>query len=147
MATRFGTIIATRRLAQASSKQPVTVELGRPRRRRTGEWACPYRIRGLVKDRSGLAYGVDSVQALHLALEAIRLDLEPFRAQLTWFRGEPGELFLPRYVPYYFGEAFALKLGKLIDEELRRENRRIRERTRRRSQKRKAKGRSRGAAA
>ena len=130
MPIRFGTVVAARHLVTVDDERPVTVELGVPRRRRTGEWACPYRIRGLGRARSRQAFGEDSIQALHLALELVRLELEPFRAQLAWADGEPGELFFPRYVPYYFGERFARKLGDMLDREIHREGQRRRKRQR-----------------
>jgi hypothetical protein len=89
---------------------------------------------------------MDSVQALHLALEAIRLDLEPHEQQLT-MSDEPGDLFLPQYVPYYYGTKFAKHLGAMIEAELHREGRRIRARVRRRDQKRRRGRHRRGAAA
>lgn len=146
-ADRLGTIVATRRLARGSKQRPVLVRLGKPRHRRTGEWACPYRIQGVGSGRTRQVFGEDAVQALQLALEAIRLELEPFRHELTCFGGEPGELFFPRYVPYSFGQRFADRLGALLDDELRREARRIRERARRRSKRRKRSRESRGAPA
>jgi hypothetical protein len=130
MPIRLGPAIAERRLVHVDDKRPVTVELGKPRRRRTGEWACPYRIRGLGRVRTRQAFGEDSIQALHLALELVRLELEPFRVQLGLADGEPGELFFPRYVPYYLGEKFARKLGDMMDREIHREGQRRRRRNR-----------------
>jgi hypothetical protein len=141
VAQRLGTIIAKRTLKRVDLPGSVLIQVGIPRRRRTGEWACPYQIVGLEEERVRRALGEDSIQALHLALEGIRMDLKPFESQLTW-TGQPGDLFLPEYVPYSYGTKFAKQLSALIQEEVRREGRRIQQRFRRRNQRRKGRGRS-----
>ena len=82
---KLGMVIARRELAKGrSSKASVTVEVGRPRRNPGGaDWLCPYRILGGGDDSVRAAYGVDAVQALHLAEKAVaaRLDAEP---RLRW---------------------------------------------------------------
>jgi hypothetical protein len=146
MAQRLGTIVATRKLKRLDRRGSVLIRVGLPRRRRTGEWACPYQLTGLADERIRRVLGEDSIQALHLALEAIRMDLKPFEKQLTW-TGAPGDLFLPEYVPYYYGTKFAEHLSTVIEEEMRQEGRRIQQRARRRGLKRKGTRGSRGAAA
>jgi hypothetical protein len=76
MDTTFKSPIAIRHLARTDTGAAVTVQLGRPRRRRTGEFECPYRVRGLGRAKIGRALGEDSVQALQLAFEAVRLELD-----------------------------------------------------------------------
>ena len=78
MATQLGPVIARRELVRVGSRRPVVVEIGKPRRRPTGEWACPYRIGGLGRSGVKQAYGEDAVQALQLALDGVRAHLEPF---------------------------------------------------------------------
>ena len=90
--------IATRRLTLVPGGRPVDVELDAPVRRRSGEWACAYRIRGIGRVRAGRALGEDSLQALQLALVAVRQALEPFADRRTW-TGETGELGLPEPIP------------------------------------------------
>jgi hypothetical protein len=116
--------IAARRLALVPSGRPVLVELVAPRERREGSWDCAYRIRGLGRMRAGRALGEDSLQALQLALEAVRRELEPFGARLTW-TGEAGELGLPASVPDYFGGAFRRRVERLVQLEAERETRRL----------------------
>lgn len=121
-----GTIIATRRLTLLPGGRPVLVELDAPLPRRSGEWACAYRIRGIGRVRSGRALGEDGVQALQLALAALRQALEPFAAQLTW-AGEPGELGLPEAIPDYFGGEFRRRLERLVRLETEREAERLKD--------------------
>ena len=122
--SRFKLAIATRRLERMDTGAAVTVQLGRPRGRRPGEFECPYRVRGLGPVKVGRAFGEDSVQALQLAFEAVRLELEPYAAILTW-DGEPGETGFPQYVPYAFGGRFRKRLETLVTREIEREARRL----------------------
>jgi hypothetical protein len=82
---KLGIVIARRDLAKGRSTKPsVTVQIGRPRRDPDGpDWLCPYRILGGEDDSVRAAYGVDAVQALHLAENAVaaRLDAHP---RLRW---------------------------------------------------------------
>jgi hypothetical protein len=114
----LGPVIARRELARVGSSRPVMVEIGKPRRRRTGEWACPYRIRGLGHAAVKHAYGEDAVQALQLAFDGVRVHLEPHGTRLSWV-GEAGFTGFPRFVPYSFGRAFSRRVERFIERELR----------------------------
>ena len=116
----------SRRFALLPGKQAVTLEVEAPRERRGGGWACAYRIRGLGRQRKGRALGDDGLQALQLALGAVRRELEPFASRLTW-SGEPGELGLPECVPDYFGGEFRRRLEALVRRESEAEERRLRQ--------------------
>jgi len=117
-------MIASRRLTLVPGGRPVDVELDAPVRRRTGGWACAYRIRGIGRVRAGRALGEDSLQALQQAVAAVRQALEPFAAQLTW-TGETGELGLPEPIPDYFGGEFRRRLERLVRQETEREAARL----------------------
>jgi hypothetical protein len=125
------TPIATRRLARTDTGAAVIVELGRPRARRTGEFECAYRVRGLGRVRIGRALGEDSAQALQLAFEAVRLELDPQQAVLSWY-GVPGETGFHQYVPYLFGSRFRKRLEAMLGREIEREMRRLKHRCRER---------------
>jgi hypothetical protein len=84
----LGQVIATRVLALGGGAQ-VTIRLGRPERFSDSEdYYCPYEIRGMDAQHARYAGGVDSVQALDLALKAIGAILYTSREcqakQLTW---------------------------------------------------------------
>lgn len=117
--SRFEAPIATRELVRTDTGATVVVQLGCPRRRRTGECECPYRVQGLGKVKTGRAFGEDSMQALQLAFEAVRLELEPHAAILTWY-GQPGETGFPQYVPWVFGVPFRTRLEAIINREVER---------------------------
>src|SRR5688572_20004641 len=126
--SRFKSPIATRHLARTDSGAAVTVQLGHPRARRTGEFECPYRVRGLGRVKVGRALGEDSAQALQLAFEAVRLELDPHAAALSWY-GAPGETGFPQYVPYSFGSRFRKRLEAMLSREIQREVRRLKRRS------------------
>jgi hypothetical protein len=117
--------LVSRRLSLLPGRQPVILELAAPRERRSGEWICVYRIRGLGRARLGRAAGDDGLHALQLALSAARRELEPFSPRLTW-AGEPGELGLPESVPDYFGGEFRRRVEALVRREGEAEARRLR---------------------
>ena len=127
--TTFKSPIATRYLARADTGAAVIVQLGLQRRCRTGEFECPYRVRGLGRAKIGRALGEDSVQALQLAFEALRLELEPHATILTWYGGEPGEIGFPQYVPYALGGRFRKRLEAQLSREIVREARRLERRS------------------
>ncbi len=119
-----GTMIATRRLMLVPSGRPVVLEIDAPVPRRSGEWTCAYRIRGIGRTRAGRVSGGDGIQALQLAFAGLRQALEPFAATLTW-TGESGELGLPEPIPDYFGGEFRRRLERLVRQETEREARRL----------------------
>jgi hypothetical protein len=126
----FGQVIASRQLTRLDGKPPLVVEIGVPRRRRTGEWECPHRIRGL-RLKAGArrrALGEDAVQALEIVSQAIWRELEPYESELSW-TGEPGATGFYRYFPnYLFGPAFATRVEAAIDREVHKEYLRLKRR-------------------
>ncbi len=126
----FGQVIASRQLTRLNGKPPLVVEIGVPRRRRTGEWECPYRIRGLrLRPGTGRrALAEDAAQALELVSQAIWRELEPYELELSWV-GEPGATGFYRYFPnYLFGPAFAKRVEAAIDREVHKECLRLKRR-------------------
>lgn len=124
---RFGTILAERRLVDQASGAVVRVSLGAPRPGRDGaDWECPFRIRGAGVSRLEFGYGVDSMQALTVALDGIRALLDESGLALGWKVG-PGrhdifseETGFARQIPIGFGAAFRRRLERLLDRELQR---------------------------
>jgi hypothetical protein len=111
-------VIAKWDLSQADSGNPVTIEIGVPRRRRVGEWACPYRITGLGSKRIRYCFGFDAIQALQIVNQAIWRDLEPYEEKLSWV-GEPGDTGFFRYYPAtLLGVKHANQVEAAIDREI-----------------------------
>ena len=112
-------VIATRRirLTRGRKASTLTVKIGRPRRVRTGEWACPYWISGLGDRITHKVRGIDAVQALVLALEAVRLELKKFGGRISW-PGERGGGEFPQYVPTEWGPETTDRIEKFIRREL-----------------------------
>lgn len=71
----IGTVIAQRHLL-LDGVQSVLVRIGMPKRRAgSDDWYCPYQTEGIGSGRIGISYGVDSVQALVLALSMVGAEL------------------------------------------------------------------------
>jgi hypothetical protein len=117
--------VAQRRLTLLPGGQAVTVELDRPREGRAG-WGCIYRVRGLGRVRQGRVSGQDGVEALQLALVAVRRELEPFADRLAW-TGQPGELGFPEPIPDCFGSDFRRRLEGMVHLATEEEARRLRD--------------------
>ena len=73
-------VIAERTLAlrTAGAEADVRVRLGRPRpdpASAHGDWLCPVEIHGPARRRGLVAHGVDSFQALLLAVQMLNIEL------------------------------------------------------------------------
>lgn len=127
---RIGRVMAVRRLRQARTRRAVTLKIGQPRR--TGDnWLVPVEIGGLGRRETRYIYGVDGVQALVLAVEFLRIRLGTVEPPLAWLDGPPGDLGLPRYLPWLGVSGLTARLGRLVDAEVERFAR-VLERTHRR---------------
>ncbi|MFY0527226.1 DUF6968 family protein [Archangium gephyra] len=115
----LGTVIAERTLTVGGQgDSSVRIRIGKPRKdRATGDYFCPYSLEGLGDRTVREAWGMDSMQALQNALQAIRLGLTPHAKALSWAGGQDGWLGFPKVIPDLFGPAFTLRLEKLVDRE------------------------------
>lgn len=115
----LGTVIAERTLTVGGQRgSSARIRIGKPRKdRATGDYFCPYTLEGLGDRKVHEAWGVDSIQALQNALQAIRLELTPHASTLSWAGGEDGWLGFPKMIPDLFGPTFSLRLEKLVDRE------------------------------
>ena len=112
------TAVAAERLLQfvptSGPSLQITVRLGVPRRDRkhvNGDWVCPYDITGFQSPRRRWSFGIDSVQALTLALHIIPAELGRLAklaggGQFT-FLGEQG---------ISFADGCGLLLNGLVDQ-------------------------------
>jgi len=119
--TEIGQIIASRELTDAKDpKRRIIVSLGLPRRVRLGQWQCPVRIDGLnPKPISRLVSGVDSLQALLLAFQYLRLTLKDSHRRLACAdEGIPRSAGdIPLQVSTSLGEEFEERIEQLIERE------------------------------
>jgi hypothetical protein len=101
-----------------SRESTVRVRLGRPRRdRSSGDYFCPFAIEGLEEDTVHQAWGMDSMQALQSAMQAIRLVLAPHTKRLRWDGREQGSLGFPMAIPEIFGVRFSRRLERMVEQE------------------------------
>lgn len=89
---------------------------------------CPFQIAGIGRSRVEHAFGLDAIQALQIALQGIRVQLEGHAKGATWEGGEQGDPGFPQVVPA-FGLAFDRHMSRIIARE---EKRHVREVLRRR---------------
>ncbi len=95
-----GTVIAERELS-LDGATAVRVLIGAPKQRiNRDDWYCPYQTDGIGSGRVGISYGVDSVQALVLALSMVGAELYCSReyeaGRLSWDCGAvKGDLGFP----------------------------------------------------
>jgi hypothetical protein len=117
MKHNFGEVIGERQLVTKAGKseRATIVRLGKPRKRKDGDWECPFHITGLGVNHG---YGVDGIQALTTALEGIRVLLERNGLALSWLGGEIGNTGFNRLVPTSFGAKFMSRLDRIIDQEI-----------------------------
>jgi hypothetical protein len=115
MPSTLGIVIAERTLTTAGSKARVRVLLGRPKKDRFGgDYTCPFVIEGLGESTVRQASGIDSMQALQFAMQAIRKALIPHAKQLRWVGSEPGGLGFPMAIPEIFGVEFSQRLEDMV---------------------------------
>lgn len=99
----IGEIIATRRLHfvdEGNHQRTVSVFVGKPQQSPDStSYHCPFQVIGIGSQRTQLARGVDSIQALQSALILIAASLNHLNSELggklTWDGGAKGELGFP----------------------------------------------------
>jgi len=119
--TESGLIIARREFTDANHPgRQIIVSLGLPKRVSSDEWQCGVRIDGLdARPISKQISGVDSLQALLLALQLLRLSLKhsPCRLARPEFGIPCPTGDIPLQVPTYLGEEFDERIEQLIKRE------------------------------
>jgi hypothetical protein len=107
-------VIASRRLTMRGRQiRQLTVRFERPRRSGR-DWVCWFELRGLGQRTFHRSYGVDSLQALTLAVEHARSLLEHRGLRVTGtFADLPGGL--PRIVIAPFGRAENEEVNRILD--------------------------------
>lgn len=82
------------------------------------EWRCDFQVVGLPEELNGHARGLDSLQALIIGLEGLRVYLERTQEPMTWEEGEPGDLGIPRFIPQGYGVAVEKHLAAVVSDEI-----------------------------
>jgi hypothetical protein len=92
--------IAARRVFQSRNGKPVVLTLGVPQRVPGSDWGCPLQITGLNATwrRPRYVFGIDGLQALHLAMQCAGALLESAKLRLEWL-GQPEDLGMPKFLP------------------------------------------------
>ena len=92
--------IAARRVFQSANGKPVVLTLGVPHPVPGSDWGCALQITGLSSNwrKPRYVFGIDGLQALHLAMKCAAAVLESTKPQLVWL-GEQGDLGMPKFLP------------------------------------------------
>ena len=86
---KLGRVVASRTLTEdGKPANRVEIVLGAPRRAGK-DWECPFAIRGLGDGSVQTMTGADSLQALQLAVRAIRARLEETGRRFLWIPTAP----------------------------------------------------------
>jgi hypothetical protein len=92
--------IAARRVFQAPAGKRVVLTLGVPEPVPGSDWGCPVQITGLntTWNRPRYVFGIDGLQALHLAMKCAAAMLESSKVELVWL-GQKNDLGMPKFLP------------------------------------------------
>jgi len=111
MCARFE--IASRTLKRKSGGVGLKVKIYKPEKESKGEWSCSFKI-GNDKKK---AHGIDSMQALVLAIDGIKRTLSKIEdiEDLYWIDGE-GFLGFPAFVPMYLSDKKISDIEAIINQ-------------------------------
>ena len=92
--------MAARRVFQKPDGRPVVLTIGMPQAVPGSDWGCALQITGLKTEwrRPKYVFGIDGLQALHLAMMCAGAVLESADAKLEWL-GQAEDLGMPRFLP------------------------------------------------
>ena len=92
--------IAARRVFQSANGKPVVLTIGVPQPVPGSDWGCALQITGLKTNwrRPRYVFGIDGLQALHLAMKCAAAVLESTKPDLVWL-DDQGDLGMPKFLP------------------------------------------------
>ena len=92
--------VAARRVFKAPSGKPVVLTLGVPHAVPGSDCGCALQIVGLNTTwrRPKYVFGIDGLQALHLAMKCADAVLQSSKLKLEWL-GQTEELGMPKFLP------------------------------------------------
>lgn len=116
-----GNPIAQRRLeVPADPDRTIVVSIGQPEPDPTDPatvWRCAYHVQGIPGSTPKYAYGIDSLQAIQLAIEWARKELEAAEPTATLSAGMPGEHGISELLPL-LPEPFRGDIKRYIDQKI-----------------------------
>jgi hypothetical protein len=117
----LGRPIARRTLIEDGvTGREIVISIGLPRPYRlskNGDWECPFLIEGVGEPKVETACGVDSLQALILAIEGLRVRLEQTGRNFVWLDPNLG-VDIPLYVPTVYGKRLVERVSRAIEREI-----------------------------
>jgi hypothetical protein len=118
-----GPIIAERVFEHEGRPRAVRVRFRKPRRDpKTGDYWCTFEVSGLMPEAMGFkVWGVDSLQALQLAMRAAGEFLRERGHELTWCGDQ--DLGFPRMYPSFLSPTAHSRIERMIDREVEKEAR------------------------
>ena len=113
----IGRVIARRILSeQGVVGRKIVVSIGLPRPDPHGACECPFLIEGAGKSEVQKAFGADTLQALILAIQGIRVALERTGRSFFWFDPDIG-VDIPLNVPPTWGKRLVERVRLAIERE------------------------------
>ena len=99
MTEQMTEVVASRSLewrGDDGSRKKVEVEIGKPAKwSNSNDMYCPFQILGIGPEKLRFAVGVDSAQALQLAMKILGAELGAIQSELhgklLWTNGDPGD--------------------------------------------------------
>jgi hypothetical protein len=104
-------VVASRSLLLDGTSK-VTIRIRKPYESDDDNFVCDYEVRGLGELDCEPAVGVDSFQALFIAIEAVRYRLKPFLERLSWLGNENDDGFPSAMV---FRDPLNVRLRQIIE--------------------------------
>jgi hypothetical protein len=118
--SNLGQVVARRILAeQGVARRKIVVSIGLPRPdtlSKHGDWECAFLIQGVGKSKVQKTFGVDSLQALMMAIEGVRVSLEQTGRRFFWLDPEIGT-DIPLTVPTIWGKQLVERVRLAIERE------------------------------
>jgi hypothetical protein len=116
----LGEVVARRILAeQGVARRKIVVSIGLPRPdplSKHGDWECAFLIQGVGRSKVQKTFGVDSLQALMIAIEGVRVGLEQTGRRFFWLDPEIGT-DIPLSVPTIWGKQLVERVRLAIERE------------------------------
>jgi hypothetical protein len=112
--------MAERVLRSSDTGELVTARLHAPERiGQSSEWSCKIEVQGLDAPYERSIIGVDSFQALCLALRVLCAHLDKHARALKFLDGPTGSCGLPLIMPWSFDSALKAEMYRLIESKIR----------------------------